>query len=54
LKKWNFPNILIRAVFRPFVKQFPFGSNLGQAGDWGGFAAIREVIILEQLEAFTK
>ncbi len=54
LKKRRFPNIWNRAVFGPLVKSLPFGSNLGQAGDWGGFAQIWEVINLEQLEAFTK
>ncbi len=54
MKKGRFPNILNQAFFRRFGKSFPFGSNLGQAGEWGGFAQIWEVISLEQLEAFTK
>jgi len=36
------------------VKSLLFGSDLGQAGDWGGFDQNREVIYLGQLEAFTK
>ncbi len=53
-KKRRFPNIWNQAFFRRFVKSLPFGSDLGQAGEWGGFAQIREVINLGQLEAFTK
>ncbi len=54
LKKRRFPNIRNRADFGPSGKPFPFGSNLGQTGDWGGFEAIRGVIILGQLEGFVK
>ncbi len=54
LKKWRFPNILIRAFFRRVVKSLPFGSNLGQAGEWGGFAQIRGVINWGQFQAVTK
>ncbi len=48
LKKWRFPNIWNRTIFRRFVKSLPFGSNLGQEGDWGGIKAIRGVIYLGQ------
>ena len=34
------------------MKSFPFGSNLGQAGDWDGFGPIWEVIIWGHLDAF--
>ncbi len=40
--------------FRPFVKPFLFGSNLGQAGERGGFEAIRGVINLGQFQTVTK
>ncbi len=36
------------------MKSLPFGSDLGQTGEWGAFAQIWEVIYLGQLEAFTK
>ncbi len=40
LKKRRFPNIWNRTFFQRFVKSLPFGSNLGQAGEWGGFSLI--------------
>ena len=54
MKKGRFPNILIRTIFRRSVKSLPFGSDLGQEGEWSGFALIQGVIYLGQLETFTK
>lgn len=54
LKKGRFPNILIQALFRRFVKPFPFGSDLGQAEERGVFDPNWGLIYLGQFQPIVK